>query len=236
MENINLKILEKQPELDKRVTLEIDALAPLSMNESLPGSFYKSLKSPSEKMLCGLFENILGWHLSVSDRMTIQKDLIKVRKKQKINIEKPQKGSTYIPLLMEYFKIDLVIIPEFDVVNDLWNKSFRRSDAVVHPNGTMNIDYRLIPEKRAKKRDEKNLMKINPKELEKLFKENLGSFPLYYSSPSLKEYIIPKGNISLTLSIDEELLNILENKIDEVNTAYLGNSEGWVHLNLKNHE
>ena len=49
------------PELDKRVVLAVRPLAPLSMVDELPGSFYKTLKHPSKKMICGLFENMLGW-------------------------------------------------------------------------------------------------------------------------------------------------------------------------------
>lgn len=59
---IDLSILRKMPELDKRVVLAVRPLAPLSMVDELPGSFYKTLKHPSKKMICGLFENMLGWH------------------------------------------------------------------------------------------------------------------------------------------------------------------------------
>ena len=105
--NIDLSILRKLPELQTQAVLEIRPLAPLSMVGEMPGSFYKTMKYPSKKMLCGLFENMLGWHFDNKLRLEIFKDMTKVRKKQKIELKKEQlkHGSTYLPLLMEYFDI-----------------------------------------------------------------------------------------------------------------------------------
>lgn len=105
--NIDLSILKKLPELKTQAVLSIRPLAPLSMVSELPGSFYKTMKYPSKKMLCGLFENMLGWHFDNKLRLEIFKDMVKVRKKQKIDLKKEQliHGSTYLPLLMDYFDI-----------------------------------------------------------------------------------------------------------------------------------
>ena len=80
--NIDLSILRKLPELKTQAVLAIRPLAPLSMVSELPGSFYKTLKYPSKKMLCGLFENMFGWHFDNSLRLEIFNDMVKVRKKQ----------------------------------------------------------------------------------------------------------------------------------------------------------
>ena len=82
MEKIDLSILKKIPELNTKVILEIEPRAPLSMVSELPGSYYKTLKVPDKKMLCGLFENLLGWHIDLADRKEITKDLSKLREKQ----------------------------------------------------------------------------------------------------------------------------------------------------------
>ena len=50
--NIDLSILKKLPELQTQAVLTIRPLAPLSMVSELPGSFYKTMKFPSKKMLC----------------------------------------------------------------------------------------------------------------------------------------------------------------------------------------
>ena len=236
MNEVDISVLNKKPELTEKVVLEIEPLAPLSMVKDLPGSFYKSLKSPSKKMLCGLFENILEWHFSYNDRTAIQKEIIKVREKQKIEYIKPQTGSTYIPLLMEYFDIDLVIVYSFFMYNDLWSRAYRRADADVHPKGTQNIHYELIPIKRNRPRDRKKPKQIDSKELFMLFKENVGKFPLYYSTPTSREYIQYSNSIQFTLTVDTFLFECLKIAISKNNKCYVGNSEGWVNLKIERYE
>lgn len=236
MQTTDLKILQSPPNLSTKATLIIEPLAPLSMVNDLPGSFYKSLKSPSKKMLCGLFENILGWHFSFNHRTAIQKEIIQTRRKQKIDYAKPQTGSTYIPLLMEYFEIDLVTIPEHFMYNDLWNKSYRRADADVHPKGTQNIHYDLIPLKRDKPRDPKKPKQIANAELLKMFLENQGKFPLYYSTPTTREYINHIKPIVINLLIDKNLQDLINKYVNIQSVSYLGNSEGWIELKLYSNE
>ncbi len=236
MKNINLELLKRVPTLDKKVTLVIEPLAPLSMVNDLPGSFYKALKSPTKKMLCGLFENILGWHISIKHREILQKELIKLRKKQKIDFEKPQKGSTYIPLLMEYFEIELVTVPPVMHYNDLWSRSSSRKDAVTHPKGTMNISYDLIPKKRERPRSNENLRQIKESELFDLFKGNIGKFPQYFSSPTTREYINFRGCIEMSIIINSELLENLNTALQYNNSLHLGNSEGWINLKIDDYE
>ena len=236
METINISILEKKPELTEKVTIQIEPLAPLSMVSDLPGSFYKSLKSPNKKMLCGLFENLLGWHFSINHRTAIQKELIKIRKKQKVEYSKLQQGSTYIPLLMEYFEIELTTVPPHFMYNDLWSKAYRRADADVHPKGTQNISYKLIPIKRSKKRDAKKPKQIASEELLKIFLENTGKFPLFYSTPTSREYVALQSPVKLNINIDHTLLKMLEIAINNNNQPYLGNSEGWINLKLNCNE
>jgi CRISPR-associated protein Cas5 len=243
METIDLKILESPPDLTVKVKLIIEPLAPLSMVSDMPGSFYKSLKRPSKKMLCGVFENLLGWHIDIADRKEIQKDLVKVRQKGikdkdekkaiKTQIESFQQGSTYIPLLMEYFEIDLVTLPPMMHYNDLWSKSYRRADADVHPKGTMNISYELISEKRERKRDERKPKQIAASELLDLFKNNLGKFPLYYSTPTSREFIEMNSSTEIILTIDVTVLNAITTSINENNCLYIGNSEGWINLKIE---
>ena len=171
MEKIDLSILKKIPELNTKVILEIEPLAPLSMVSELPGSYYKTLKVPNKKMLCGLLENLLGWHIDLADRKAIVKELSKLREKQakkdtSIKFEDKTKGSNYCPLLMDYFEINEVqpMFAKAVFYDDLWNKAFRRSDATgnqpTHAKGTINIDYSLIPIKRELPRDQKILTKL----------------------------------------------------------------------------
>ncbi len=242
MNRVDIKILKEPPKITEKVILEIEPLAPLSMVSDLPGSFYKSLKSPNKKMICGLFENILGWHIDIADRKIIQKDLIKERQKGikdknkkkeiKTHIESFQSGSTYIPLLYEYFEVGLPVLPEMISYNDLWSKAYRRSDADVHPKGTVNISYELIPEKRRRPRDEKNPKKIAAIELFDIYKNNNGAFPLYYSTPVNREYVYCTGKILVGIDINTKLLKLLKEVLKKNNACYLGNSEGWINLEI----
>lgn len=243
MEEISLKILEKTPELNTWVKVIIEPLAPLSMVNELPGSYYKTLKVPSKKMLCGLFENLLGWHIDIADRKKILSELITFRQKEvkgkeakaniKDNLNSVVKGSTFVPLLMEYFDIEPPTTPPMMHYDDLWSKAYRRSDADVHPKGTMNLSYELIPEKRNRKRDEKNPKQIASSELMSLFKDNIGGFPIYYSSPTTREYINVYEPYQITMAMEDDLYRMLNNSLSKNNMLYVGNSEGWINLKLE---
>jgi CRISPR-associated protein Cas5 len=240
MGNIDLSILQKKPELNSKAKLLIEPLAPLSMVNDLPGSFYKSLKSPSKKMLCGLFENLMGWHIDIADRTAIQKELIKLRKKQKVNFLKPQQGSSYIPLLMEYFDIELVVVPPTVHYNDLWSRAYRRSDTIKHLGGTRFMDGFYIKTWDKLKEDVANDEEMESKEKVKkydlLFKENIGKFATFYSSPTAREYVNCEEAIEIVVSIDQELLNQIHNNLTINNCLYVGNSEGWINLKLIENE
>jgi CRISPR-associated protein Cas5 len=240
MQNLNLSILEKIPEHNLKVILEIEPLAPLSMVSELPGSYYKTLKSPDKKMLCGLFENILGWHIDLVDRKTILKDVKKLREKHKpkLQFEDRTKGSTYCPLLMDYFEIELPVIPpQLSHYDDLWSRAFRRTDSYRHTFGTRYMDtdfiatWNQIKAKVAsdtkRKSNEKNAL------LDKLFKRYMGKFPMYYSTPTRREYTQYGGNFQIKLSIDESLYVQLTEKLEEKNIGYLGSNEGWVDITIK---
>lgn len=243
MHNLDLSILEKIPEPNLKVILEIEPLAPLSMVSELPGSYYKTLKSPDKKMLCGLFENILGWHIDLADRKTIVQELVKLRRQQ--SKKKPQlkfvdrtKGSTYCPLLMEYFEIELPVIPpQLCHYDDLWSRAFRRTDSYRHTFGTRYINTSFI--ERWSKIKERVDGDIKRKSTEKeglkdrLFKRYMGNFPMYYSTPTKREFIQFGGNFLLKISMDPYLFEQLDLNLQSENLGYMGSSEGWVNITIK---
>jgi CRISPR-associated protein Cas5 len=222
------------------------------MVSELPGSYYKTLKLPDKKMLCGLIENTLGWHIDLADRKKIFDEMSKLRKKQikqktgqtkslfdsdEITIQHTDysKGSTFLPLLMDYFNIQEVkpIMTKVLFYDDLWNKAYRRADAVVHPKGTCNISYDLLVDKRMLKRSNKNPKQVDDKALEEFFKNNIENFPLYYSTPTTREYISMVGKYEVQMTIDADLKAMLQENVLAKNIGYLGNSEGWVNLKFK---
>lgn len=243
MQNLDLSLLEKIPEPNLMVILEIEPLAPLSMVSELPGSYYKTLKSPDKKMLCGLFENILGWHIDLADRKAIIRQLTELRKKQaeknpQLDFVNRIKGSTYKPLLMDYFDIELPVIPpQISYYDDLWSRAFRRNDSYRHTFGTRYINTSFIVRwNQIKERvDNDNKRKSAEKEVlkDRLFKRYIGNFPMYYSTPTNREFIQYDGNFRLKLSMDSSLFEKLDARLQNENIGYLGSSEGWVNVTIK---
>ena len=238
--NIDLSILRNSQSSRVNATLEIRPLAPLSMVSEMPGSFYKTLRYPSKKMLCGLFENMLGWHFDNSVRTEIFNDMAKLRKKHKQVIKKDEfvQGSTYLPLLMEYFDITgKVSLKEFKSVfnySDLWNRGYRRADSNKHLNGCRNIDISLVAEKARLYSEWENLCsKEAEANKDKWFKGNIGKIPCFYTSPTNREYVALDAIVSIPLSMDSRLFTMLCDRIAESNLGYLGNSEGWVNIKIE---
>jgi len=225
---MDIKILSEKPEINKDVKLIIDPLAPLSMVADIPGTYYKAQEVPDKYKLCGLFENILGWHFSKNDRSKILKKVKENYKKKfkKKNYRLKQANSGYTPLLYDFFEMGMVFKNEPINYNDLWKRCFSRTDEnKVHPNGTPNLDYRTLRRKYIALRTEK---------LETFYKININSFPMYYTTPTLREYVdYQYYNIQIALKIDDGLYRMLQEALHECSTAYLGNSESWVEIKIE---
>lgn len=213
-ECIKLSILKRIPQLDTHVIMEIRPLAPLSMVSEMPGSFYKTLLYPSKKMICGLIENMIGWHFDKKMRNDIFNDWKKVMKRQGIavNIKDYQQGSTYIPLLMDYFELtEEPSLTDFKgACNylDLWNKCFRRDDSYKHLNGCKNIDESLIAERQMAfsifESKKEVASKLKDKEAKKeadlntWFNEHINQVPCFYTTPKSREYIDLNATYSIS--------------------------------------
>jgi CRISPR-associated protein Cas5 len=230
--DIDISILRRCPKLDDRVEVTIQPLAPLSMVSELPGSYYRTLKAPDEKMLCGLFENILGWHIDLANRKVIFKEIQKVRD----NTCKPidyTKGSTFLPLLMDFFKVQSVSpnVTRVMFYDDLWKRAYQRTDELVHLRGANNISIELMKKEGELKRGDKNPQQVE-ESLKRFFKENFGVFPLYYSIPTIREYVSIEGKYVIKAFMDKKLSEMLRKRIKTDNIGYLGNSEGWVDVSI----
>ncbi|MEM9836143.1 MAG: hypothetical protein AAF828_06555, partial [Bacteroidota bacterium] len=81
MNTINLDFYLQPPELTEVATLEILALAPLSMVANQPGTYFNGRSQPTPAMVQGVLENALGWHFEHSFRRDILKSLAKKAKK-----------------------------------------------------------------------------------------------------------------------------------------------------------
>lgn len=233
MKDINIELLKNMPALDTHAVVCIRPLAPLSMVSDMPGSYYKTLKKPNKKMICGLFENILGWHIDLADRKLLYRDLKKVRNKAKWTFIDKYKGSTYLPLLMDYFEIegDVQIdkLKSACFYDDMWKRCFRRDDVggglLTHVNGCQNIDYSIIAEYHTF--DDKD-----NREKERWVYDHSEQFPFYYSTPTKREFLYLDGIFKINLCIDNNLFTELSNKVYQNNIGYFGNSEGWIDIKI----
>lgn len=256
---MNIKLLLSKPVLNKRIKLIIEPLAPLSMVSELPGTYYKNQEVPDKFKLAGLFENVLGWQFDKKDREDIIKYLKKYFKKnfKESDFDIDKSNSSYQPLLLDYFEVGMVYKPETVSYEDLWQRSFSRMDADVHPKGTINIDYETLRKKdwiirEAKQqesikekiktlnpnedKDEINDLKekINKTPLLKFFIDNRKFYPMFYTSPTLREYTdYMGGQIQISLTLDNRLLMELNKALDSCSSAYLGNSEGWIEIKIE---
>lgn len=229
----DLSILFQKPEKDKQVILTIEPLAPLSIVSTLPGSYYKSLDKPTKANLCGMFENVMGWHIGKKDRSKIFKKMKQVYKKSfkitAFEIEISAVG--YTSLLGHLFEIELPFIPVIALrYDDYWTQQLKHDDSR-HLKGTANLSYQLIKKKRNLPTDDKG--KISDKTYTGFLKENNSNFPMYYTSPTPREFIVLDGNYQIQLSISSYLFESLEKSLEENNIAYLGTNEGWVNLSIK---
>lgn len=241
--NIDVSILKRIPQLDVKAQLVIEPLAPLSMVAYIPGAYYKTVQIPTKKMLCGVFENVLGWHFTSEVRKEIWKDMKKSYKKQgRDDFKSFQEGSTYEPLLMEYFEIEGTPQVKFDSVcfyNDLWSRLHSRIDSPErHMKGCRNFDkdINLFLQCKLDEIDKnKDMTKDKKKECKKeLYDSKKCAFPFYYPIPTRREYIhLENGIYVFNVVFDNELLNVLEKRLEMYNMAYLGNSEGWIDITLK---
>lgn len=65
------------------------------------------------------------------------------------------------------------------------------------------------------------------------FKDNANGYPMYYTSPTQREYVVHEGPIHIKIEMTKELFSELKKALQTNSSAYLGNSEGWVEINIE---
>lgn len=153
MKAIDLNFFLEPPELTHRIHLELEALTPLSMVASQPGTYYRSAEAPTPEMILGLLENALGLHLATDLRKEVLKDLSK-RAKKAMGKNSPwsehpwlsgkgeTSGSGYLSLLQFHVQVERISTPLFEAYDDLCSFHFR-TDASTLAGGTRSYDHRL---------------------------------------------------------------------------------------------
>lgn len=235
--NIKIEVLFEKPEPTIKASLFIEPLAPLSLVTSMPGAYYRSQREPSEFMIYGMLENLLGWHFTDSERDLIIKALKKHYKKayktdkNLASIDFNKTGVGFKPLLQHHLKIEkLLLKPHIESFDDYWTQHLKDVDQR-HAKGTRNYDYRI--------ENEANDIYVMEKEKrdhawKELFEKKTALFPAYYQTPTKREFIIVSGKFGYPILANESVLNLLINAVNNLeNPLYLGANEGWIDLKIE---
>lgn len=233
---LNLDFLLQPSDFSVRAKLTIDALAPLSMVASLPGKYYRSQPEPTPQMLYGMIENALGWHISVKERKDLSNKL-----KRKFETELEKSGVGFISLLQFHLRFGTSYLPPLLHFDDYWTQHLRGGGFI---GGSRNYDNRLIPLMNAQRGGQINIgdqseEKGFSKDPNKIndFKDGDGVhvnvvrdlFPQYYSSPTPREYVLPKGKYKFVVETSNVLAEMVGKAVENpAAPLYLGSNDGWV--------
>ena len=249
----DLSFFLEPPERTVRATLTVEALAPLSMVSSQPGSYYQSAQAPSDVMLLGMIENALGWHLGFNDRRTVRRSLQKQAKRVHRKSEWASSpwladdptgsDSGFVSLLGHHLAFDgLREIPPMLSYDDLWARQQRDPGGRVFFNGSRRYDAAI--ESAITRSKQGTLSFGDRKEHETLSVEELLSapdessvhyksvrrrFPMYAISPTPRGYIVPLGAYRFGASTTPAVADLIGTALDDpAAPLYLGSNDGWV--------
>ena len=256
MPDIDLSFFLEPPDFDTTAVLTIEALAPLSMTATQPGTYYRSQPAPTEAMLYGLLENALGWHFPKKVRSNVLKEL-RSEAKSELGRGHPRKkepwitgdddvesGSGFASLLQHHLEFKMSALPDTMHFDDLWARHVHRKDD--YEGGSRANDYRVEALYNQLKDDESEASFVSSKgaadisEPDKLLGELPSDvsirqeelkpfFPFYYTSPTPREYVIPEGPYRYRARTTDTLAAQIEDALDDpAAPLYLGNNDGWV--------
>ncbi len=259
---IDISVLFDKPELNHKASLFIEPLAPLSLVTSMPGAYYRSQREPSDFMIYGMLENLLGWHFTDDERNPIITNLKSHYKKQyKLNLNFAKTPVGYKPLLQHHLKIEQLLLKPsyYGSYEDYWTQHLKHND-IRHFDGSRNYDYSLEQEvnilksgreelkiiksksktireslqKEANKKKQEEIKKEIKKLEADLMKKSYEKMSNYYSSPKTREYIIVKNKYGYIVTSTPQLLKLLNECTNQlISPLYLGTNEGWVDLKIE---
>jgi len=219
VDNISLEnVLSEPPSFNTEIKLKIDALMPLSMNSGVPGQFYASASKPSEVMILGLLENALGIYLTTKSRAKLNK-IAKKGAKNKAVI----KTSKFESVLQRHV-IVLSITDSFCLrYTDYFARQTTRDEGEARLKGGANHSYSLVS----------SLEQLSDSSDKATLKKMSSQVALFSTSPSKREYVEPLMPYIVKLQTSKMLKKCIISAIKEpVSPLFLGNSEGWVDVEV----
>jgi CRISPR-associated protein Cas5 len=206
MPSIDLSFLAEDPSAKtEEATLTIEALAPLSMNTSVPGKHYQTATEPPLRQIYGLFENAMGLHFGWRDSYKVRQEIaddaaadVKISGSDKRDFQ---------PLLEPYYDLTLDEAPTVETFDDTqWAHKWRDSGTI--RNGAMHHDWRATLDKAS----------------------NYG----YGKTIIEREHVVADGPWIYRLRAAPMAMDALANALsDPAGQLYLGNNDGWVDVTLR---
>jgi len=237
MKDIDISYLFRDPTFEESRLLTIKPLAPLSVCNDPNGVYYKSSFKPSVFKLMGLLENIIGIHISLSQRLEIVKNLkrdlrTKFYKTNGSEVRSSAASSLFFPLIQKHVEIEFSKIPSgkfFDDLVSIHSACIKRDDRIDkrHTGGVKNIDKDLMfavptePEVRRAVGDERaRAISI------------ISKHPMYYSGPKSREYFVTDDEYQIQLNSNSTFFQQLTSSLEKRNSWFLGTSESIVKVSL----
>ncbi len=256
---MDLQFFLEPPELTQRAILTVDALAPLSMVAAQPGAYYRSQPAPTPFMLYGLLENALGWHMHETVRKQVI-DGLKKRAKKRLKkgevwldtpwiadkpVGSPDVG--FVSLLQYHVQFTGPhVLPTVHTYDDLWSQQLRDTGRSFF-GGSKHYDASLSTLITRERRGEiefgdraehemliSEALEQAPEGAKIQYKSVRSKFPHYYTSPKVREYVMPTKPYLFRLQTTPLLSSLLETAIaDPAAPLYLGSNDGWVDVSYE---
>ncbi|WP_103030510.1 hypothetical protein [Salinibacter altiplanensis] len=204
MPQIDLSFLLEDPsEAQRSGTLRVEALAPLSMNTSVPGKHFQTEVVPPERQLYGMIENAFGLHFGWS------KGAFGYKLKQSLADEAAadvsisgMRSRDYQPLAAPFYDLSVMETPETETYDDTQWLHKWRDTAQVRASAS-NHDWRATQDR----------------------PENYG----YGKTPIQREHVVADGPWIYKVSTTEAAGQALQKALQAPRgPLYLGTSDGWV--------
>jgi len=183
--------------------LTVEPLAPLSMNQSVPGKHFQTETVPPERQLYGMIENAFGLHFGWSKGNFGYKLKQSLAEEAGADVKiSGMRSRDYQPLLAPYYELDLIDTPAIETYDDTQWLHKWRDTAQVRASAS-NQDWRGT-------------------------QDDPGNYG-YGKTPVQREYVVADGpwiyEVQTTRSAGSALQSALE---EPRGPLYLGTSDGWV--------
>jgi hypothetical protein len=200
-------LLEDPSDAEVTGTLTVEALAPLSMNTSVPGKHFQTEIVPPERQLYGMIENAFGLHFGWSKGAFGYKLKQALAEEAEADVKiSGMKSRDYQPLVAPFYELELTEAPETETYDDTQWLHKWRDTAQVRASAS-NQDWRATRDR----------------------PENYG----YGKTPIQREHVVAHGPWIYEVTTTEAAGTALRDALRSPRgPLYLGTSDGWVDARL----